>query len=61
LGEGSTSRGAVDVDHVDRGAESESSMTSTHPSSLGECPHTPSLPDDSSASDPNPDVDLDLL
>lgn len=57
----STSHGAVDVDHVGRGAESESSMTSTHPSSLGERPHTPSLPDDSSASDPNLDVDLDPL
>jgi len=38
----SASRGAVDVDHVDCGAE-----TSTHPSSLGERPYTPSLPDDS--------------
>jgi hypothetical protein len=57
----STSRGAVDVDHFDRGAESESCTTSTHPSSLGECPYTPSLSDDSSTSDPNPDIDLDSL
>jgi hypothetical protein len=49
-----------EVEPIDRGAESECSTTSTHPSALGQ-PYTPSLPDDSSASDPDPDANLDSL
>jgi hypothetical protein len=56
-GEGSISRSGVDVELIDRGAEGENSVTSTHPSSLGGRPYTPSLPDDSS----DPDADLDSL
>jgi len=51
----STSRGGegVETEVIDRGAESESSTTSsTHPPSLGR-PYTPSLPDDSSEAEPD--------
>jgi hypothetical protein len=53
----STSRGVVDVEPIERGAESESSMPPTHPSSFGGQPYTPSLPDDSC----DTDADLDPL
>jgi hypothetical protein len=44
---------------TDRGAESESSTTSMHPS-LGR-PYTPSLPDDSSDADADADADANSL
>jgi hypothetical protein len=48
------------METIDRGAESECSTTSTHPSSLGR-PYTPPLPDDSGASDPEAEADPDTI
>lgn len=45
-----------EVEPIGRGAESECSTTSTHPSALGQ-PYTLSLPDDSSTSNANADLD----
>jgi len=46
------------MEAIDRRAESECSTTSMHPSSLGR-PYTPSLLDDSSASNPDAETYLD--
>jgi hypothetical protein len=55
---GGTDRVRAELEVIDRGAESESSTTSsTHPS-LGR-PYTPSLPDDPSGAEADPDTDAD--